>query len=93
MNRNYCFRSLEGQSNTEYAYTILIFKKAALEQAAIKVRQKSQNVSLLPNDWQHTLSHRTRIGAGITFPNFFQKYRGKKQTCQLKKHTGKRQPI
>jgi len=56
MNRNYRFRTLQGQSSTEDAYTIFTFIKAAREQAAIKVRQKSQNVSLLPNDWQHKLS-------------------------------------
>jgi len=61
----YCFRTLEVHSSTEDTYKIINFKKAAPEQAAIKVRQKPQNVSLLPNDWQHTPSHRTRIGAWI----------------------------
>jgi hypothetical protein len=41
-------------------------------------------VSLLPNDWQHTLSHRTRIGAGITFPKFFQKIRKEKTNLPIK---------
>ena len=65
--KNYCFRTLVDQSSTEDTDKTFNFNKAASEQAAIKVRQKSQNVSLIPNDWQHTLSPRTRSGAGSNF--------------------------
>ena len=54
---------LEGHSSTEDTGKILNPKKATREQAAIKVQQKSQNESLLPTDWQQTLSSRTRSGA------------------------------
>ena len=77
--------SIQGMSDKYFRRCKLFtFKKAAREQAAIKKRQKSQNVSLLPNDWQHTLTSRTRSCAGSNFLRILLKNKNK-QICQLNK--------
>jgi len=54
-----------------------MFKKAAFEQGTIKVRQNSQNVSLLSINWQYTLSPRTKSGVPVTDNS--------KQSCIIEK--------
>jgi uncharacterized protein YpiB (UPF0302 family) len=56
-----------------YIQDIHFKKKAAHEQAANKLRQNSQNVALLPNDGQHTLSPKTRSGARSNFHKILSK--------------------
>jgi len=59
-------------------------QKTSCEQAANKVRQKSQNVSLIPINWQHTLSLRTNSNAGSNFPRILSKRI--KKPANLTKH-------
>jgi hypothetical protein len=68
--------------NTCYAKRPIFHNR---ELSSINVRQKSQKVSFLPNDRQHTLSSRTRGGAGTNFHQVLLNMSKEKQTCQLNK--------
>jgi hypothetical protein len=50
-------------------------------------------VSLLLNDWQHTLSFRTRSGVGTNFTHILLKYEDRINNLPIKQNARKSQPI